>query len=674
MASGLLSVYTRETKSQRIHGPSMPITLATRTHGRSTTEQLSTIPVPASARSWLTRLLAGEVELPAFASAPPSTLPNSVSETAAIARALAAPELFVLEASDRAVREAALTALLRIAAERGERVLLLSPDPIAADRLVAALAEPRTIRVVRALADNENPHRSIPVVSRLISSQAGTGRADQMKREASLAVTTLEAKRARLERSTGVRARLEAIERERATLGERLASLESELQTEWDAKRAASLAPVDAELANLTSQLSAKRSTLETSARDRTPTQKKLGFFARFFGAGKPAPEPTVELPIGVDPELQELLDREAKVRAEREAVAAQLTAAADAERANDLVARRAAIETRLAELDVEAVRLDASVREFQPRLTTSDDTVENGAPSKLARSELERELAVARTRLQELTSAAPDLARRLLAETQVVVGTPGSLESDSVFKALKTALHPFDLLVLDHAEELTEPAFEHLSTLATRTILAGETTTPTAPRPQLNGHGHPTRPRSTAPSLFSRLARLLDHEPWRIEAGRLVLRLVHLSAEARQGLSREPVLDHPDVELGVSIGEGEPVLAEIAFPASTSIVEAKTFLVSQLGEVLLRTCGERTWHRSEERLTASWPMEEANSGEWINLEEGVCEKVAGAGTAAFTVAVSFELAAGWTESAAEEWLARHTTSASASRYANLGR
>lgn len=662
------------TKSQRIHGPSMPITLATRTHGRSTTEQLSTIPVPASARSWLTRLLAGEVELPAFASAPPSTLPNSAAETAAIARAVAAPELFVLEALDREVREAALTALLRIAAERGERVLLLSPDPVAADRLVLALAEPRTIRVVRALAEGENPHRSIPAVSRLISSQAGTGRADQMKREASLAVATLEAKRARLERATGVRARLEAIERERATLTERLASLESELQTEWDAKRAAALAPSDAELANLSSQLLTKRATLEASARERFPTQRKPGFFARIFGGGKPAPEPPVEVPTGVDRQLQELIDREAKVRAEREAMAAQLTAPDDAERASELVARRAEIEPRLMELDAEAVRLDASVREFQPRPATSDDTVENGGPSKAARAELERELAVARTRFQELTSAGPDLARRLLAETQVVVGTPGSLESDSVFKALKPALPRFDLLVLDHAEELTEPAFEHLSALATRTILAGETTTPPAPRPQLNGHGHPTRPRSTAPSLFARLARLLDHEPWRIEAGRLVLRLVHLSTEARQGLAREPLLDHPDVELGVSIGEGEPVLAEIAFPASTSIVQAKTFLVSQLGEVLLRTCGERTWHQSEERLTACWPLAEANTGEWIDLEAGVRELVAGAGTAAFTAAISFDLAAGWNELSAEEWLARYTTSASAGRYANLAR
>ena len=83
------------------------------------------------------------------------------------------------------------------------------------------------------------------------------------------------------------------------------------------------------------------------------------------------------------------------------------------------------------------------------------------------------------------------------------MIGTPGAVGTDPVFEALGGT--PFDRIILDHAEELTESAFEHFSTLASRWILAGDATPP--PVPVANGR----TPRPHPTPLLARLARLLD-------------------------------------------------------------------------------------------------------------------------------------------------------------------
>ena len=286
---------------------------------------------------------------------------------------------------------------------------------------------------------------------------------------------------------------------------------------------------------------------------------------------------------------------------------------------------------------------------------------------------EVVRELAAARDRLGELTSTGLEIARRFLAEARIVIGTPGSVAADPVFAAAGPASPPFGLLVLDRAEELTERDFARLSRLAGRWVLAGDAACPDEAPPAANGTRGPDR--LPEPTFVARLAPLLDREPMTIEGDRLVFRLLHLSREQRRAAAREPVLDHPHVELRMTAGDdGDPVLAEIAFPADTPIAAAKAFLFSQLGEVVLRPCGERHWQRSADRLTACWPVADVGPSEWVDLEPGVHEKVVGAGISAFSAAITFDLAAGWDEATAEAWLAAHAPPASASRRAVLPR
>lgn len=603
-------------------------------------------------------MLAGEVTLPSYTpTALEVTLPPA--EAAAVARALACPDLFLIDAPDRAARDRVLLHVVHAASQNGERILVLSPDAAAADRIAQELAADRTHRVVRALADDENPLRPSTIVTRLTSQHAGAARAEQLRRDAAQTVTALEARLARIERAGQLRLQLEAIERERSTILEQERTAEAEVRSGWSPPAA----PGTDRLAELRTELATVRAkkTETEAALQSAPPPKKSGFFARLLGRSDPPANP-------LHAQLRELTDREAALQAECDTLAATRDSTAQSV-VEEIARRRTAHRLRLAELDAEAVRIGTELRQVLPP-AGPEDTVENGTPSSTKRLELERELSIARTRVQELADAGPDLARRLLAETRIMVGTPGSVDSDPVFDALPRTDPLFDRIILDCAEELTEPAFERFASLARRQLLAGDATPPPDVKPHLNGHGRNGHHRVAEPPLLVRLAAQLDHSPWIIEAGRLVFRLIPLPPVKRRTLQREPLLDHPDVELGVT-ADGEARLAEIAFPASTSIADAKTFLVSQLGEVLLRPCGEVVWQNDEAKLTAAWPLF-AERSVAVTLEAGVCEHTVGHGIAAFTTAVTFDRSEGWTEDRAAEWLAARYSAPESCRCARL--
>jgi hypothetical protein len=610
----------------------MPLTLSTRTHGRSITEPQNAISAPATRRSWLSQLLTGETEPPPFAPLA-DCFPRLIGlDAATVARALGCPDIFLLDCSEPAPRERAIANIARAAAARGERLLVVSPDPDAADRVVDALAADRTLRVVRALAEAENPIRPMAAVTRLSTANIGTNRAEQLRREAAQTVASLEARLATSERSRELHDKLDGVERERKALREQLEQVEAEVRAQ----------PVEPPARCTEIQVEREAIRVRRAELERTP-QTKSGIFSRLFGFSKPADHAQ---------ELKEL--------AERDAVLAAECAESTAKRMADAVAeRRSGLDTRMAALDAECKAIDAALRALHPQ-AASEDTVENGTSSRITRVELERELAVARTRQQELAAAGADLPRRLLAESQIVVATPDAVDADPVFEVLRGTM--FDRLILDHAEELPEPAFERFSARARMCILAGDTTPP----PPI-ANGRPPRGRTPEPSLFHRLARRLDREPWRVEGDRLFVRLMPLGEKARAALAREPLLDHPDVELGMTSVDGEPVLAEIAFPAATSLPEAKSFLVSQLGEVVLHICGEPEWRAGP---VAVWPAFESSDGAWIDLMDGIRERVVFRGSSAFTAALEFD-PSNWDEAAAREWLANRLAP-SASRVAVL--
>jgi hypothetical protein len=261
------------------------------------------------------------------------------------------------------------------------------------------------------------------------------------------------------------------------------------------------------------------------------------------------------------------------------------------------------------------------------------------------------------------------------------VVGTPGSLDADPVFDnaSNQNSSPPFDVLILDHAEELTETDFLHLSKLAERWVLIGDVSHTETSRPTTNGahrQGPGRTPRNAGPSFTASLSRILDRETWTFETDRLVCRLAHLTPDQRRTLTREPLVDSPEVELRFASQGDEPIVAEVAFPLSMGAAAAKAFLFAQLGEILLRPCGEPVWDHTQNAITVAWPITEqlAVESTWIELEPGVRERVTCGGATAFTAAVSFDASAGWDTERATSWLREHTRVESASRFASVPR
>jgi hypothetical protein len=563
-------------------------------------------PSADTVRAWLARL---PINLGPFAPAAfvPSE-PLSPDEIHAVSRALACPDVFLIDSPDRISGE---TVIARIAELVADRVLVLSPDPAAADRLTERLAGSG---VVRALADDENPIRPSPVVARLTSAALGPDRAERMRRAADEAFVVAQ-------KQAPAAGRIAAINAEVAEL----MVLRERVETETRAGRDRT------DLDGKESELAALRRRQADSNRARAGNGG--GFLAWLFGRRRPA-----EL------DAEEIAKRVAIVAVELAALESEHEQAIR----NELASRRAPLDARLAALAAERDRLVAA----------------------------ERELDAARQRVGEL--AAPDLTRRLLSEPRIVVGTPGSLEADPVF----VDAAPFALIILDRAEELLEADFVRLCGLAARCLLVGDVQRrerPVLPDARGVNNGKATsenQGRTQRPTFVARLAPLLDREPWTREAGRLVCRLLHpVTAAGRQHLTREPLLDRPEIELRFSAdGSGEPAVAEVAFPDGTSIADAKSFLFHQLGEVVFHPCGAVHWEETPGSILARWRASDpaARDATWVELEAGVCEQAVCTGWNAFTAAIEFNRSQGWDRERAEAWLAKHDRRENAGRYAVL--
>jgi hypothetical protein len=618
-------------------------------------------------RAWLECLFAGDFPFPAFAAAALPPGDRTPAEHDAVARAAGCRDLFVIHA-DAPAGERAIAELARAAPGR---VLVLTPGPGAADRIAERLVK-LGVPALRALADDENPTRPSPPVSRATSRAVAQASVEQARREAAAAVAAAEECLAALASASELAERLARLDAELAELTARRDRIEAELNAERDTPFAAAVAQLQAEhdeaaarlaaeLQTLTAARTEKEAALEAVKQHHADATRKPGLLARFFG-GKPKPggPDTTELEKqlhALEAEVAELAAKAAELQAKRDAAAAAFATERDKLTAAELATRRAGLDGAIAagEADLARARSEAA----SLRKVIGD--VADGR-------EAERHLAAARQRAAEVPAGAPEVAARALASHRVVVGVPAALEADPVFTAT-AGDPPFSLLVLDRAEELPESELPRLARLAERWVLVGDALPHEEPRFPNARRGRPAEL-----PFVARLAKWLDREAWAAEGDRLLCRLVALTPDRHRGLAREPLADRPEVELRFADADGEPLLAEIAFPASAGVPEAKGFLLRTLGELLLRPCGDLAWDYDGGAVTARWPAADAFAGEWVELEPGVREKVVGTGPFAFTAAVSFDPAAGWDAERAGAWLASRLPPPATSRFAALPR
>jgi hypothetical protein len=679
----------------------MSLTLAPRPHTRHVTPD---DPSAGTLRAWLAQIASPSLKLLAFKPAihPGSHSSGNPVEAEAVARAAGCPDLFAIHAPEQICRERVITDL--VWATGSERVLVLSPDATTADRLVERLVKVNAV-AVRALAEDENPARPSPLVARATSTALASARLEQLQRETAAIVAGAAARSNALDAAMAAHAQLEELARQCAAnaaesleVNNRRQQIEQQVQLEAQGKEITAFTALiehnKAERQAAIELITRQRVAAQTACKEKEEAAanlhkqagegaRKSGFFSRLFGRPKPTADSTA---LGsqfheAERDLNEAAAKLSTIQKELEIASAKFEEEREQLIQSETAVRRTDLDHQLAQLTSDSIRLkteiEAITRTLRPHQELADE-----------RAAAETELASARQRAAELERTAGELVKQTFSDLRIVVGTPGSLSADPVFDRDRRELHgepQFGLLVLDRAEELTEHDFIRLAKLANRWVLVGDLSPSGETRPHLNGKSSRHAPgsgrngRANEAPFAARLARLLDREKWAYEADRFVCRLQHLNEEEKQRVVREPLLDRPEIELRfITNVEGEPVLVEVAFPLTTNIATAKSFLYHQLGEVLLRPCGEAAWHTTPTAIAATWAAAErvspTSETAWIDLEPGIREKIVGAGLAAFTAAVAFDPALGWDVEKAGKWLNEHLSIGSPGRFATVAR
>ena len=222
------------------------------------------------------------------------------------------------------------------------------------------------------------------------------------------------------------------------------------------------------------------------------------------------------------------------------------------------------------------------------------------------------------------------------------VVGPLAALDCDPLFAPTHPEAEPdFDRVVFADAEDLGEAEFFRAARLANAWTLLGSTD---IPRPAYrNG-------KAGRGEFFRDTFDAVCTTPWRRDNDRLIASIADGDSS---GLRSEPLADNPAVQLRFrDRPDGETELVEVAFPPSFTLIDAKRFLLDELGAPKAQFLGQPEWTATADAVFCNWPGE----GISFDLGAGIRESLLDG----FTTGFEFALAAGWTRESAEAWYAEH--------------
>jgi hypothetical protein len=664
------------------------------------------------------------------------------SQRQAVALALQTPDVGLIQGSAGTGKSLVVAEAISLALERGWKVLFVAPDTTALDFVLGLLLDRPHVFAMRALGKNEceealSPRiREITLTQRVRSLQSRTlaGAAVELERFRQVLRQLMDQEGTWNQLREILRKCLE-ISRERDQLCRKQDDLHAEVEREVARLRAggdsgggefatqciAVARTLDEDLRQSQSRLDQSRAAWEERSRDLEQAAHLLETTSKLHAAkqGKRWWSPSwwrATLQGDVAARLTELEKKVAELRAELVEFDRQMAKAReDQERARQSAARaeRDLISTEAARLQDESharIRLldDCLARErgrwqqvCQP-LEGRHGRLDEVCPSAFAAAHehWQREVDQAARRLQDLEQwfsalqhEAPSFPEHVLAHVNLVAAPTCALGLESLLPTSSGTGQPaFELLILEDAHLVAEAHFSLAAAQAQRWVLVGEpaladenrtVVCPVRMRGQASQRAR-AEPRPAA--FFHRLWDQLHCDPrkqagtWLQENGRICCRLRSIAPEERQWLETEAVADSSEIELRIySPPRAAPQLAEVVFPNSMNIAEAKSFIFRELQELPLRSQGHSlNWQEQEDRLVLQLADAPAAKGTvLVALEPGVRELVylsagspgavsspesANAGLPAatwHTCCIEFERGAGWHRTGARQWIKR---------------
>lgn len=234
-----------------------------------------------------------------------------------------------------------------------------------------------------------------------------------------------------------------------------------------------------------------------------------------------------------------------------------------------------------------------------------------------------------------------------------VLAGTMLALVRHADFAAATQA--PFDLVILEDADRLSEADFYAILGKASRALVIGSAPSSASTFGKIWRRLH----RSETPSRYQ----------WSRPGGYLCS-LRSLSAADERYLESERLADFPEIELRIHAAPHHvPGLAQVVFPASMSAGDAKLFIYRELQEASVDRVDRPKQIRDDaERFVIAWECPETPTNDTIELEPGLRETFCVDDAHCATCRLEFDKAAGWNLPKIHAWLRSHLSAFDARR------
>lgn len=622
----------------------------------------------------------------------------------AVARALATPDVCLIQGWPGTGKSRCVTELVLQSARLGQRILLTAHHAAALDGVVEPVASHESVFAVRCL----EPGEKLDALPALIQALTAERRLRDL-REDDPAKLQQEAEghqaaAQRVREQHAVLARCHAIveqDEEAARLRTELAKQREAVGSDVEqwlhslesvSSSAGPLAPalearrqpqarIEPALADVRGQQAERRKALERLETERQPLQAlaDAARSGRWWTAGwwqaRLADLSKLDAFNNdrqrIESELADLAAKEERWRNELQEVEVAYRSARQACGEAEIRRRQCEWDTRLAVLASQDLQ---RTEEWQSLMTKLERPVAREAEAlrlagEACQCELNRQeerASLAKEWLDCLAQHGQSLAGWLAASANLVAMPLTVIGSDPHFGETARPGLAFDLAIVEEAQRLTEADFVKLARRARRLVLVADTELDPCPSAAASAPKKQERSQPT-PTLFQRLWQRLHSDPrrlpyaWLPEDGRLCCQLRPCPPEQRTYLESERLDDHPDIELRIlTPPRTPPALAEVVFPATMSIGQAKEYIYRELQELPVHASGHSfRWQDEADRLMLRLSDSPVSAPVAVALEPGVREMVGGPGPAS-TCCIEFEKQAGWDRPRAEEWVRQH--------------